>query len=589
MGINGIVKRNRAQSFVTGILVFLAVLWASVNPVLAQASAQKKNFLWSVKSDTATMYLLGSVHLLKSGSYPLDKNIEAAYRDCKTVVFETDIGGMKTPAVQQKMMALALYPEGQTLKQSISPETYSKLEEKVAEVGLPIAQLNQLRPWMCALTLVLLELQKMGFDPSYGIDHYFYTKALQDKKETVYLEPVEYQLGLFADMDAGEEEAFLQQTLKDLEVVKTMFADIVSAWERGDAARLESILSLSFKDYPEIYDRFLAQRNKAWTGTLERLMEEGGSAFVVVGAGHLVGPDNLLQLLKEKGYVVEQVSGHAAVTAVPAEDLTPAFSLTSGMEEHMRALSLAIQKGFDQATNQDDRIQQVSKDFYATVKKLIVESFAAERLDAVARRHMEAQLDQAEMGQIIDWLNSSLGRECSDLFKTSLTPEYPAELQEFLTAIQKSPPPSSRLALIRELAHATQTMETSLEIAVTTQLVATTVVDATLPSLQQRPFSEIFDAAEKDRPLLEPRVEQRVTSLLLYICRSLSDAEIEQYITSVRSGIGAQYYRSLYTGIKLALMDASIRFGSAMADLQWRRKQGVRTVSAIDRRGEGYR
>jgi len=527
------------------------------------------------------------VHLLKGDAYPLDNDIEKAYQDCTKVVFETDVGGMATPAVQEQMMSLALYTEGQTLKQSISPETYDKLEKKVGEIGLPMAQLNQLRPWMCALTLVLLELQKMGFDPQYGIDQYFFNKARQDKKETVYLEPVEYQLGLFADMDADEEEAFLQQTLKDLEVVKTMFADIISAWETGDAARLESILTLSFKDYPEIYDRFITQRNRAWVDTLERLMKEGGGAFVVVGAGHLVGSDNLRQLLQAKGYTVEQVSGHAEVAAVPAEDLAPVPSLEAGIAEHMRDMTLAIRRGFDQATNQDDRIQQVSKDFYTTVKEIVGESFAAERLDAVVERHMEAQLDQAEMGQIIDWLNSPLGRECSDLFRTSLMSEYPAELQAFLTAVQKSPPQSSRLALMRELAHATKAIETRLEIAVATQLVTTTVVDATLPSLQQRKFSEIFDAVEKDRPLLEPKAEHRITYFLLYRCRSLSDAELEQYIASVRSGIGAQYYRSLYTSIKLALMDASISFGSAMTDLQWRRKQGVRTVSAIDHRGKG--
>jgi len=579
MGINGIVKRGRVQSFVIGILMFLAAFSASVNPALAQASAQKKNFLWSVKSDTAIIYLLGSVHLLKSDAYPLDNNIEAAYQDCTKVVFETDVGGMATPAVQEQMMTLALYTEGQTLKQSISPEIYRKLEAKVAEAGLPMAQFNQLRPWMCALTLVLLELQKMGFDPSYGIDHYFYNKALQEKKETVYLEPVEYQLGLFADMDAGEEEDFLQQTLKDLEVVKTMFADIISAWKSGDAVRLESILTLSFKDYPEIYDRFLAQRNKAWVGTIERLLGQGGSAFVVVGAGHLVGPDNLLQLLKDRGYTVEQIPAQTGVAAVPAQDLVPTPSLRLSMEEHMRDLSLAIHRRFDQMCKEDECIRQVPTDLYATVRELITESFAAERLDTLIRRHMEAQLDQAEMGRIIDWLNSPFGRNCSDLFKTSLAPEYSADLQEFLIAIQKSPPPSARLALIRKLAHATKAMEAGLEIAVAADVVVAAVASTTLPPLQQRSFSEVFDEVVKDRPLLEPKVEHRITSFLLYGCRSLSDAELEQYIASAQSGIGAQYYRSLYNGIKLALMDASIRFGSAMADLQWRRKQGARTVS----------
>ena len=333
MGIHGIGKRGRIQWLVIFFLICFTSLWTSLNPAHTQESAQKKAFLWSVKNDTATIYLLGSVHVLKSDSYPLDKNIEAAYRDCKKVVFETDIGGMNAPAVQEQMMALALYPEGQTLKQSISPETYSMLEKKATVVGLPMAQLNHLRPWMCALTLVLLELQKMGFDPNYGIDKYFFDKARQDKKETVFLESIEYQLNLFANMDAGEEESFLQQTLKDLEVVKTMFADIVSAWETGDAAQLESILSLSFKDYPEIYDRFLAQRNKAWVSTIERLIGQGGNAFVVVGAGHLVGPDNLLQLLKAKGYTVEQIPAHAGVAAVSAENLAYALYLRSGMED----------------------------------------------------------------------------------------------------------------------------------------------------------------------------------------------------------------------------------------------------------------
>jgi len=479
MSINGIDKRNRFSALVISFLIFLISLWTVASAHAQQAT--KKDFLWSVKNDTATIYLLGSVHLLKSDSYPLDKNIEAAYRDCKTIVFETDIGGMNAPAVQEQMMALALYPEGQTLKQSISPETYSILEKKMTAAGLSMGQFNRLRPWMCALTLVLLELQKMGFNPNYGIDKYFFDKARQDKKETVFLESIEYQLNLFANMDAGEEDAFLQQTLKDLEVVKTMFADIVSAWETGDAARLESILTISFKDYPEIYDRFLIQRNKAWVSTIELLIGQGGSAFVVVGAGHLVGPDNLLQLLKDRGYTLEQIPAHTGVAAVSPEDLAHALYLRSGMEEQLRSLPLAIHMGFDQVRKQDDRLQQIPNDVYVRIKELLAESFAAGNLNPIVHRHMEVQLSQDEMGRILDWLNSPFGRKCSDLFRSSLTPKASAELQEFITNIQNAPPPSTRWQLIQELAYATKTMETSLEIAVATQLVVTTVITAVLP------------------------------------------------------------------------------------------------------------
>lgn len=322
MDISSMGKRSRFSPLVTSLLIFLISLWTVENSHAQQTT--KKNFLWSLKTGKSTIYLLGSVHLLTSDSYPLDNNIETAYRMSKKIVFETDVGGMNTLAVQEKLLALGMYPEGQTLQQNVSPETYSMLDKKLTEIGLSVAQLNRLRPWMCALTLVLFELQKMGLDPQYGIDQYFFNKAHRDKKEMVFLESNEYQLSLFADMNPQEDASFLQQTLKDLEVIKTMFADIVRAWERGDAPRLGSILNISFKDHPDIYNRFLAQRNKEWVAKIEDLITQGDTAFVVVGAGHLVGPDNLLQLLRGRGYTIEQIPAYAGDTTIPAKNLNHA-------------------------------------------------------------------------------------------------------------------------------------------------------------------------------------------------------------------------------------------------------------------------
>jgi uncharacterized protein len=326
MSIQSVGKRGKAQWLSIFASICVISLWTSVNLTYAQNTA-KKNFLWSLKTDKATIYLLGSLHLLTSDSYPLDRNIETAYRMSKKIVFETDISGMNTLAVQEKLLALSMYPEGQTLQQNISPETYSMLEKKLTEIGLSVAQLNNVRPWMCALTLVLFELQKLGFEPQYGIDQYFFKKTQQDKKEMVFLESIEYQLSLFADMNAQEDESFLQQTLKDLEVIKTMFADILSAWEEGDAARLGSLLNISFKDHPDIYNRFLAQRNREWVAKIEDLIMQGNTAFVVVGAGHLVGPDNLLQLLRGRGYAIEQITAHVGAATFPRETLADALDI----------------------------------------------------------------------------------------------------------------------------------------------------------------------------------------------------------------------------------------------------------------------
>ncbi len=574
MGSNGIAKRSQVQSLVICLLIFLVSLWTSVNTASAQASQQtKKDFLWAVKTDKATVYLLGSLHLLKSDSYPLDRNIEDAYRDCKRICLEADIDRLKDPTYQTTMLAQGLYPEGQTLAQNISKETYSLLEKKAAEVGLSMAQLNRFKPWLCNLTLVGLELQRKGFDPTYGVDTYFFNKAKKDGKEMLFLETVEFQMKLFSELDSNEGESLLRQSLKDLEVIDTMLPDMVKAWENGDDARLGSIMNISFKDHPDIYNRFVVQRNKAWVGTIEGLLAQGGTSLVVAGAGHFVGPENLLQLLKGKGYTIEQIPTRAGVAASAEQDLAHALYIRSGMEQQMRSLPLAIQVGFDQARNQNERLRQIPQDAYGNIKGLLAESFAAGRLNDQVIRHIKAQLGQDEMQKILAWLNSPLGKKCSALFQATATPQSTAELKAFMAKSKKSPVLPARRNLIQKLADATKAVETTLEVAVNTQLVVTAVMGTTAPTEQQKPFSTILTEVFGNRPLLEPKVRQQITPLLLYLCRSLSNAELEKYLAFARSSGGAHYFTSVFNGIKLALIDSSVRFGSSLADLQWMRRQ----------------
>jgi uncharacterized protein YbaP (TraB family) len=346
MGIYGIGKQGRYPALVISFLVFLISFW-----IVANAHAQqktKKNFLWSVKTDKATIYLLGSLHLLKADSYPLDKNIETAYKDCQRVVFEADIDGAKDPEFQSKLLALGFYAEGETLQQNISEETYSLLEKRATAIGITMAQLNPLKPWLCASAISELEFMKMGFDPQYGVDVYFFDTAKKDGKETIFLETLDFQMKLFTELTSNEGDALLIQTLKDLEVIETMLPDIVEAWKNGDAARLGTIMTMSFQDLPNIYNRFVVQRNKAWVGTIEHLVAQGGITLVVVGAGHLVGPDNLLQLLRKKGYTIEQITAHTGVATFSTENLGHALLPRSGMEEQLHTQLLGILVGFDQ-------------------------------------------------------------------------------------------------------------------------------------------------------------------------------------------------------------------------------------------------
>jgi uncharacterized protein YbaP (TraB family) len=299
--------RNIRQAL--GIFVCLTVVCALANAACAGERLQSdtgKHFLWSLQTKKNTVYFLGSVHVMKSDAYPLAPEIERAYEDSKKIVFETDVDEASDPAVQAKMMTLGLYINGQTLKENVSEETYKLLEEKAVAAGIPMASFDRFRPWFCALTLSVMEFQKLGFLPTYGVDTYFFTKAKKAGKEIIPLESTEFQLNLFAEMVELQQESFLRQTLEELEVIATMASDMVDAWTAGDLDKMDSIMKMSFKEHPDIYDRFVVERNKKWISKIEHLINQDGNAMVIVGAGHLVGTKNLLDLLRAKGYRIEQ-------------------------------------------------------------------------------------------------------------------------------------------------------------------------------------------------------------------------------------------------------------------------------------------
>ncbi|MGW8303817.1 MAG: TraB/GumN family protein [Desulfobacterales bacterium] len=272
----------------------------------ADVEQATQSCLWTVNTQSNKIYLLGSLHILKANAYPLAVAIEKAYADSRVIIFETDIAALQTPGLQTKLLELGIYPADQNLLQNLDADTRQQLEKKMSEIGLPLEQFSQFKPWFVALTLTTLELQRMGYNPNYGIDVYFFNKARADGKEVGFLEPAEFQINLLGKMVEQDQYDFLSQTLNDLEVVNELAGDLVRSWKYGDTAKLHELLSKSFKDYPRLHDRLLIQRNKNWVQQIEGAMRKNKNVLFVVGAGHLVGPESVVDMLKERGYQVKQ-------------------------------------------------------------------------------------------------------------------------------------------------------------------------------------------------------------------------------------------------------------------------------------------
>jgi len=271
-------------------------------------SFAQNNFLWRIQSKNSTVYALGSIHLLKQDIYPLSDTIENAFNRSDSLAVEANVNEIDM-ANLQKLLISAGYPDGDTLDKHVSKNTWEIIKKEIAKIGLPPELFYKQKPWLLALTLESLKLVASGYNPEYGIDKYFLSKAA-GRKKIIELENIDYQINLLSGFNDSEQELFLLYTLKDLQTLVSDADSIVKAWKSGDTKWMESIIrESSFGDdrfYP-IYDKLLIQRNKKITSKIEGFLKTKGTYFVVVGAAHLLGERGIIRLLKEKGYAIEQL------------------------------------------------------------------------------------------------------------------------------------------------------------------------------------------------------------------------------------------------------------------------------------------
>jgi uncharacterized protein len=244
---------------------------------------------------------------MKEANYPLKETIERAFAASSNVVFEVNMAEMDSPDTQALMLSKSVFTDGNTLGKSLSPATYRSLGEKAGEFGLDVKMLDNFKPWSVAMTLMGLKLNQLGFDPAQGIDRYFYTKALAAGKRTFSLETMDYQIGIFDNLSPREQETLVQQTLNDFDTMESEMGEMLLSWTNGDVENLARMLLKSFDEYPGLYQKFLVRRNHNWLSQIEVFLGQKKDWFVVIGAGHLLGQDGLVNLLRRKGYKIEQL------------------------------------------------------------------------------------------------------------------------------------------------------------------------------------------------------------------------------------------------------------------------------------------
>ncbi|HEB83173.1 MAG TPA: TraB/GumN family protein [Gammaproteobacteria bacterium] len=279
--------------------------------LLCFTSAQAANdraFFWQVTSpdNGASVYLLGSIHFADKSFYPLRTEIEDAFRQSDALVVELNIEKLDPNAYNRIVAEKGRYTDGKTIRDVLSKETWLQLQQRLKQMKLSYDAVKHYKPGILVLTLTSVQLMQMGFDPALGIDMHFLALATQQKKKIIELETLEQQLDLF--LDIPDADLLLKETLYSMDESEQMMVDMISYWKSGNEKQMNQLLfEDAINDYPEfakIYDSLFYQRNRKMTEKINAMLKQGGSYFVVVGAGHLLGARGVVRLLGGRGYDV---------------------------------------------------------------------------------------------------------------------------------------------------------------------------------------------------------------------------------------------------------------------------------------------
>jgi uncharacterized protein len=284
------------------VLLALAFLAASFD-----VRAQEKSFLWRAESGQGTVYLLGSIHMLKREDMALKRVMDETFAKAKKLVFEIDLLNESPEKTQQLVLRKGINLDGKLLQQKVSAETFQWATVWANELGIDIKTLTPLKPWLAGLTLTVLQLRKLGFEPDAGVDRQLARRAQGANKPVSGLETLESQFDLFDRLPAEQQEMMLRYSIREMEQVEKLLDTLVRAWREGDVGAAEKLFLGSLSEFPQIREVLLDERNRNWLGQIEKLLQQREETLIVVGAAHLVGKNGVIELLKARGYKVEQM------------------------------------------------------------------------------------------------------------------------------------------------------------------------------------------------------------------------------------------------------------------------------------------
>jgi uncharacterized protein YbaP (TraB family) len=264
--------------------------------------------LWEVSGKKNSVYLLGSIHLLRSEDYPLPTALDDAYEDAEVLIMEIDMDDMDPLAAQAAFTKYGVLQDDTTLRDLMGEAPYLEAAKAADIIDIPLDMLSKTEPWYAAMTVEIMMLSRIGFNPALGIEMHMLSKAATDGKPIEGFETIEEQIQFLDGMSLQAQREMLLSTLEESAELAEIMDELIAAWRRGDVAFLEAGMLDELAKHEELNKALVTDRNSRWVTRIEDLLDDNDDYLIIVGALHLVGPNGVPNHLRRIGYDVHQLS-----------------------------------------------------------------------------------------------------------------------------------------------------------------------------------------------------------------------------------------------------------------------------------------
>ena len=283
----------------------------TATPLLYKASDQKGNVVW----------LFGSVHIGREDYYPLPAYVLDAFDGADSLAVEADmIAFEKDTNLQTQVMSCLQYRDGTTTQDHLPKDLYKSAVAVLRSLNVYSPTMELYCPIFWSELIDGYTSARAGANGDLGVDQHLLERAYAAKKEVLEIESVQFQYQMLADFSDELQALLLESSLYKCQnpiMVRAELETLLDLWASGDEDAFTAYLADEEGDMTEeeallnkeYNDAMVVNRNRSMADYAENALRSGKEVFICVGAAHVVGDGAVADLLSQRGYTVERVTG----------------------------------------------------------------------------------------------------------------------------------------------------------------------------------------------------------------------------------------------------------------------------------------